>query len=364
MIFTTPVDIPAVTRLIDYSDHILCIGSCFAQNIAQRLSERFFRVSCNPWGTMYNPASIYQCLQTISSDGDLRFTADSHSAECESNVFDLRYSGGLWHSMSHHGDFSYADRQECERAVRESVENGRQAFAQATTVILTLGTAWVYTLDGRIVANCHKMPAKMFSRRMLSVDEAYRYLDDIIALCSNRHVIITVSPIRHLKDGLHGNQLSKATLLLAAERCMRAYADTETSCPNAAHKHSTMTTDEAEMTNHDAALKSCSPVVDYFPSYEILNDELRDYRFYADDMLHPSSVAVDYIGERFMSTYFSAPTRQESDRLWRYHRMLSHRPLHPDTTEAAAFAATLSHTYSTLAPHYPWLPEPDLTAMT
>ena len=169
--------------------------------------------------------------------------------------------------MAHHGSFSRPTETEAREAVRSSVETMQKAFAEANVVIVTFGTAWIYEMNGKVVGNCHKLPAEAFTRRRLSVDEIVETWRPILKRWSDKHWIFTVSPIRHVKDGLHENQLSKATLLLAVERLIG-----------------------------DTGL-TAKPV--YFDSFEILLDELRDYRFYADDLVHPSSMAVKYIWERF-----------------------------------------------------------------
>ena len=188
-------------------------------------------------------------------------------------------------------------------------------------MIITFGTAWVYEQDGVVVANCHKIPADRFTRRRLTVNEIVSAWQPIISANPDKHFIFTVSPIRHIKDGLHENQLSKATLLLAIAQL----ADNQ------------------------------SVSIDYFPSYEILLDELRDYRFYADDMLHPSSVAVNYIWERFVSAYMSAATQQEMHPLHQLYLDRHHTLLHPDSPASRIFLSRLEQNLTTLRSRYPWI---------
>ena len=192
--------------------------------------------------------------------------------------------------MAHHGAFSRPTKEETEAAVRESVERTQQALADATVVIITFGTAWVYEMNGKVVGNCHKLPEKCFTRRRLTVDEIVEAWRPVLEQYKDKHWIFTVSPIRHIKDGLHENQLSKATLLMAVE----------------------------QLANQSA----------YFPSYEIVLDELRDYRFYADDLVHPSALAVNYIWERFVETFCTPKTQNElilQHKKWKHNQ---HRPLH------------------------------------
>lgn len=273
----TTIDIKPFAWKIGYEDKILMLGSCFSDEIGEQMKQRYLTVTCNPFGTLYNPLSIAQAMQMT-------------------DVPELVEYDGLWHSMAHHGSFSRATREEAEQAVRTSVETMQQALAEASVIIVTFGTAWVYEMKEEVVANCHKMPENWFTRRRLGVEEIVAAWQPVIDAYPDKHWVFTVSPIRHVKDGLHENQLSKATLLMAVEH-LSAEGDLAT-----------------------------KPV--YFPSYEILLDELRDYRFYADDLVHPSSLAVNCIWERFVETFCSPQTRNRlivSHKQWKYEH---HRPLH------------------------------------
>ena len=201
----------------------------------------------------------------------------------------------------------------------------REALQQASVVIVTFGTAWVYEYNGEVVANCHKLPANRFVRRRLTVDEIVNMWQPILAAMPDKHWIFTVSPIRHVKDGLHENQVSKAILLQAVDRLTSIQS------------------------NSLMGSKS------YFPSYEIMLDELRDYRFYAEDMVHPSAVAVDYIWQRFVETYMTTGTQQEMRILHQLWRDRHHRLLHPDSPEAEQFAEHIKTRLQQLQPRYPWL---------
>lgn len=302
MNFTTPVHIAPSPWHIAYTDHILSLGSCFADNIAAKLAECYFQITANPFGTLYNPLSIAQALSL-------------------QDVPELVEWGGLYHSMYHHGAFSSPDRLQTGQNIRRSIDCLQRAFAEASVVIITFGTAWVYEQDGVVVANCHKIPADRFTHRRLSAEEIVSAWQPVLSAHSDKHFIFTVSPIRHIKDGLHENQLSKATLLLAV----------------------------AQLAENQ------SVSVDYFPSYEILIDELRDYRFYADDMLHPSSVAVNYIWERFVSTYMSAATQQEMHPLHQLYLDRHHTLLHPDSPASCIFLSRLEQNLTALRSRYPWI---------
>jgi len=305
----TIVDIAPSAWKIGYEDKILMLGSCFADEIGEQMTQRALQVTCNPFGTLYNPLSIAQALTMTEMPA-------------------LIQHEGLWHSMAHHGSFSRADRQEAELAVRNSIDTMQQALQEATVVIVTFGTVWVYEMNltaersnsetviqrsgltaegGHVVANCHKLPADRFTRRRLSVEEIVAAWKPLIARYPDKHWLFTVSPIRHIKDGLHENQLSKATLLQAVE-CLTGEAG-----PTAERSYS------------ETVLQ---PKAVYFPSYEIVLDELRDYRFYADDLVHPSSLAISYIWERFIDTFCTPQTRNEMTIQFKRWKQTQHRPLH------------------------------------
>ena len=276
----TIVDIEPATWKIGYEDQILMLGSCFADSVGEQMLQRGLHVTVNPFGTLYNPLSIAQALTMIETPELIEYE-------------------GLWHSMSHHGSFSRPTREEAEQAVRSSIETMQRALNEATVVIVTFGTAWVYEMNGEIVGNCHKLPESSFLRRRLSADEIVQTWQAIIAKYPDKHWLFTVSPIRHIKDGLHENQLSKATLLQAVEQLV------QNSYPSPATRR-------------------------YFPSYEIMLDELRDYRFYADDLVHPSSLAINYVWERFEETFCTPQTRNEMNIRLKQYKQTQHRPLHPD----------------------------------
>lgn len=306
----TSVDIAPSPKKIAYNDKILLLGSCFADNIGTKFGEYYFQTTVNPYGTLYNPASIAKAISGIGNG-----VSDIGIVE----------HNGLWHSLSHHGSFSRADKEDLVRACEQSRVQLREALQQASIMIITFGTAWVYEYEDKVVANCHKLPANRFVRRRMTVDEIVEIWQPILAAMPDKHWIFTVSPIRHVKDGLHENQISKAILLQAVDRLTAKQLD--------------------------------SPIggLSYFPSYEIMLDELRDYRFYAEDMVHPSQVAVDYIWQRFVDTYMTADTQNEMRTLHQLWRDRHHRFLHPDSPEAQQFAAHIKTRLQQLQPRYPWL---------
>ena len=281
----TIVDITPSKWKIGYEDKILMLGSCFSDEIGEQMAQRYLHVTCNPFGTLYNPLSIAQAL-TMTEQPEL--------VEHE----------GLWHSMAHHGSFSRADKSEAENVIRASIETMQQALKEATVVIVTFGTAWVYEMKDertkmkgeRIVGNCHKLPESCFTRRRLTVEEIVEAWKPILAQYPDKHWLFTVSPIRHIRDGLHENQLSKATLLQAVEQMVNG--------------------------------KWSNGKLHYFEAFEIMLDELRDYRFYADDLVHPSSLAVNYIWERFVDTFCTNGTRNQMQIEHKQWKFEHHRPLH------------------------------------
>ena len=306
MKFVTSVDIVPSIKKISYSDKILLLGSCFADNIGTKFGEYYFPTTVNPFGILYNPASIASAL---------------HTAQSPHHVSPIIHHNGLWHSFSHHGSFSCANKEQLLNACEQTRAQLREALQHATTVIITFGTAWVYEYEGQVVSNCHKIPANLFVRRRLTVDEIVSIWQPLLASMPDKHWIFTVSPIRHIKDGLHDNQLSKAVLLQSIEQLSQL------------------------------SIAHCS----YFPSYEIMLDELRDYRFYADDMLHPSPVAVEYIWQRFVDAYMTADTQNEMRTLHQLWRDRHHRFLHPESQEAQLFAQRTKKRLQDLQPRYPWI---------
>ena len=258
MQFRTEIEIPKAPWQIGYQDKIALLGSCFSDNIARKMREFYFQVTCNPTGTLYNPVSI-----------------------------------------AHHID---------------------EVAPKADVIIITFGTAWVYVdkATNGVVDNCQKRPASDFIRRRLMVDEIVELWQPIISHYADKRFIFTVSPIRHIKDGLHENNLSKAILHMAVEQL--AQKDTL-----------------------------------YFPAYEIVMDELRDYRFYSDDMLHPSPVAIAYIWQKFVNAFMSAETQKEMQELSALWLNRNHRSLHPGSAEDEAFKKRTEEQLHALQIKYPWL---------
>lgn len=307
----TSVDIAPSEKKIGYDDKILLLGSCFADNIGAKFGEHYFQTTVNPFGTLYNPASIRRSIDLSLSRNNKRY---------------MLQHNGLWHSMMHHGTFSHPDKDMLIARCEESQTLLRTALRDATTIIVTFGTSWVYKMDGMVVANCHKMPAERFNRYRMSASEIIDSWFPLLDQIPNKHWIFTVSPIRHIKDGLHANHLSKANLLQAIDVLIVRAKDLN---PTSTYS--------------------------YFPSYEIMLDELRDYRFYAEDMVHPSQVAVDYIWQRFVDTYMTTDTQGEMRTLHQLWLDRHHTLLHPTSEEAMRFRQHIEKRTMALKAIYPWI---------
>lgn len=314
MLFRTEVKPAPMTGAISHDSRIMMFGSCFSDNIASQLKKRLFNVCSNPFGTMFNPASIARTLQRIATEKP--FTAD-----------DIFQSGSLFRCYDCHSSFCRASENEMLCTLNSSLEESYGYLSRASDIFLTFGTAWIFELrdTGQIVANCHKQRPETFTRRMMDVDETEscikESIESIRAIAPAANVYLTVSPVRHLADGAHGNSLSKATLLLAADRVA--------SSGNAI----------------------------YFPSYEMLIDDLRDYRFYAPDLCHPSEFAVDYIYERFSETFFTLQTIQEASQCEKLFKRLSHRFLTSDAEAIEAFNKSTLQLRDSLLQQYPEINE-------
>ena len=298
---------------ISHTDQVLCIGSCFAEQMGSRLERLKFPTLVNPFGIVFNPVSIGSSLERLMTDGPIAET-------------DLVQNQGLWHSFEHHGRFSHPDKTVALSSINDSLSTAKAFLENTTRLVVTLGTAHVFTLKkmGEVVANCHKLPAAEFERRRLSVAEVVDSLLPIFEKLKTQlpglEIIVTVSPVRHLRDGLSENQRSKATLLLALDEiCQRL------------------------------------PYAHYFPAYEILLDDLRDYRFYAEDLAHPSQPATDYIWEYFSQAFFDEKTKSLNSRIERLLSALAHRPFHPQSIEHQNFMKKEMETVQQMAAEFPAL---------
>ena len=309
----TPTDILPLQPRLAHSHRLMVIGSCFATHIGGRLSQMKWQAEVNPFGVLYNPQSIAQALTMLASRCAL--------TEEELTLF----PNEGWSTWMHHSTFSCLERSEALALINARMEQASQMLLNADTLIITFGTAWVYRLreTGQTVGNCHKMPERLFIRQRLSVDEIIEeyaaLLERLWSANPKLRIIFTISPVRHLKDTLHGNQLSKSTLLLAVDALCQRFPE-----------------------------KSY-----YFPAYEIVIDELRDYRFYADDMAHPSPQAVEYVWERFVEHCTDAEAQRFMAQWAKVTKALEHRPFRPDSPQYRSFVAQTLNTINELKDQYP-----------
>ena len=303
MEFFTKVTAPKASFKIDYTKNLAFFGSCFADNISAQFAARKFNVLANPFGTVYNPVSMARQIHRIV-EGKLfgnedvfqgsRVTTDAPSP---------------WHCWDAHGSLSASTREECIANLNAAATRTREFLQKADTVFITLGTAFVYFLksSGDAVANCHRQDPSLFDRRMITVEEATQAIENIVQdlrmICADTRIVFTVSPLRHMADGAHENSLSKSTLQLAINKFLTEIAT--------------------------SPLAPRNDIAEYFPSYEIVMDELRDYRFYADDMIHLSKTAEDYIFERMAETFCDERTRRDIAAVEKFMKMAKHRIVSP-----------------------------------
>lgn len=313
MKFRTEIKIGRSGLQLGIDRPVALVGSCFADNIGERMRRCLWNAQ-NPTGVLFNPLSIAKNLEMILLQGDSDSSFKESLFECN----------GIWHSWlfdsSISGSAEYIDGK-----YRQLMKDFPELIRQGGTLIVTFGTAWCYYLNLRtdyVVANCHKQPASMFTRRMASVEEIAEKWRLLLGRLKKNYpdlnVIFTVSPVRHVRDGLHGNQLSKATLLLAIDRLCQEY-------------------------------DFCS----YFPAYEILNDDLRDYRFYADDLCHPSETAVEYIWEKFIECYIRAEQQRALIEGEKITKRLHHRAIISGSDEAKEFANETQRLYREFSERHP-----------
>ncbi|MDD5963277.1 MAG: GSCFA domain-containing protein [bacterium] len=285
------IEIEPLRRRIGKQEGILLLGSCFADEMGERLAAAGYKVMANPFGTLYNPVSIAQAMQIIGAETFTPLTKEdtelfTYGIGCK------RYGSYLFNTKA-----SRESPEEFLSYANSTIKAARHFFKDSATIIVTLGTAWVYKHIGKqmIVANCHKVPAKEFSRYRLSIDETLAALKEITAFPGKQY-IFTVSPIRHLADGEHGNQLSKATLLLATDALI-SQAAAQASPAELQPSPVALQVPQAAQPSQAAGRETTA--IYYFPAYEIVMDELRDFRHYAEDTVHPSAETAEYIFSRF-----------------------------------------------------------------
>jgi hypothetical protein len=312
MQFRIQIPIPKSNHVIDYNSRIVSLGSCFAENMGEKLGYFKFRNTVNPFGIIFNPVSIEKLLSRAINQ--VEFT--------EADIF---FHNERWHCFEVHSDVSHANKEVCLAILNEMLQHLHDQLAAATHIILTYGTSWVYRHKASqlVVANCHKVPQVQFDKEILSIDTIAKSIQNTIATIRkvnpNGLVLFTVSPVRHSKDGFVENQRSKAHLISAIHQILNLESQ---------------------------ALK-------YFPSYEIMMDELRDYRFYAEDMLHPSAIAIDYIWERFTETWISESVYAVMEEVNSIQKGLLHKPFHPDSESHKHFSKKLHDKMERLQQQFP-----------
>lgn len=313
--FFTEVKIDEMEWRISYRDKLMMMGSCFSEYIGEKFRQVKFQVDLNPFGVIYNPLSVAKSLRRLL-------------VERPYNGEDLFKHQGIWGSFDHHTRFSATSSEEALAKMNFRLEQSRAFLKEATYLFITFGTAWVYELraTGEVVSNCHKFPASDFKRFRLTPGEIVDVYRDLLSALWNFNpglkIIFTVSPIRHWKDGANGNQLSKSVLLLAADRLITGYGP-----------------------------EHCA----YFPSYEIVMDELRDYRFYAPDLLHLNQTAIDHIWEKVGKALIDDDSLRLSGSIMKIVKAKMHRPFNPDSDAYKYFLLNNLNEINELTINFPYI---------
>ncbi|MGB7392858.1 MAG: GSCFA domain-containing protein [Pricia sp.] len=330
----TQIPLDQAANQIGYDNQLLLLGSCFVENMGKKLEYFKFRQLRNPFGILFHPLAIEQLVS-----GAVREEFYSES--------DIFQHDGLWHCFDAHSELSDPSSENLLASLNDGLKATRKQISKASHIIITLGTAWVYKhLDsGGIVANCHKVPQKEFSKELLPIAEIAASLRRSIQLMQsvnpNVLIIFTLSPVHHLKDGFIQNQRSKAHLISAVHQVMQ---DLGTSSDRA-----------ADQTNSELTEPKTNGLPVYFPSYEIIMDELRDYRFYERDMLHPNQLAIDYIWEKFRHVWISKDAQPTMEKVEEIRKGLRHLPFHPESEQHLTFRKSLETKIFNLKAQYPFM---------
>lgn len=299
-------------NLIEYNSKILLLGSCFSENIGDKLNYYKFQTSVNPFGIFFHPKAIEHFVLKVTQKTEFTFE-------------DLIFQNERWHCFDAHSNLSNSDKKEILNNLNSTIITTNNYLQKTSHIIITLGTSWVYKFikTEQIVANCHKIPQNRFKKELLSVNEIYKSLENIILLLKSinkdLHIVFTVSPIRHLKDGFIENTRSKAHLISGIHQALE-------------HKNTS-----------------------YFPSYEIMMDELRDYRFYSEDMIHPNKTAINYIWEQFVACWFSEESKNTMQEIETIQKGISHRPFNKSSNQHEQFLKNLEIKKSKLLEKFPFL---------
>lgn len=323
MNFRTNIQLREECNQIDYHSKLLLIGSCFSENISNKLSYFKFQTYSNPFGILFNPIAIEKLISN----------AIHLKKYTEKDIFQLNER---WHCFDAHSDLSAIHKEDLLHNLNSAVELMHQQLRSASHIIITLGTSWVYKNieTDTVVGNCHKIPQKKFLKELLSIEEVLTSLQNITSLIKNvnptSNIIFTVSPVRHIKDGFVENMQSKAHLISAIHQLIEISKQGfyGTSTP---------------LSNHFQPSK-----LSYFPSYEIMMDDLRDYRFYANDMVHPNETAVNYIWEQFQHVWLSKETQPIMKEVDSIQKGLTHRPFNPTSEQHQQFLNSLQNKITSL----------------
>lgn len=314
MNFRTEIPIQKSDFPINYHSKLLFLGSCFAENIGKKFRYYKFQSTINPFGIIFNPVSLEKLIKRV----------------VDKNYFtekDIFFHNDLWHCFEIHSELSNSNKEEFLDNLNAIIKSTNRQINDLTHCFITLGTSWVYrnNQSNEIVANCHKVPQKEFTKVLLSTKQIEESLQNIVSLIHslnpNVKFVFTVSPVRHIKDGFIENNVSKANLISSVNTIVKQNSN----CSN------------------------------YFPSYEIVMDELRDYRFYNEDMLHPNQQAIDYIWEKFSFSFFSNDTIKVAKEIESIQKGLSHRPFNPNTDEHQKFLMHLESKIKELNKKYDFL---------
>jgi lysophospholipase L1-like esterase len=300
-------------NLIDYQSKILMLGSCFSENIGDKLKYFKFQATQNPFGILFHPKAIENLITNAINEKE--YLDD-----------DLIFQNEIWHSFDAHSSLSSSNKNELLVSLNSTILATNKKLKTASHIIITLGTSWVYRFieTDTVVANCHKIPQKKFLKELLTVDEITESLEAIIVLLKSVNkdinIIFTVSPVRHLKDGFIENTQSNSHLITAIHQVINARNNTY-----------------------------------YFPSYEIMMDELRDYRFYAEDMIHPNKTAINYIWEKFIETWLSDETAATMKEIDVIQKGILHRPFQEKTTQHQQFLKNLENKKEKIQQQFPFI---------
>lgn len=310
MDFRLELDIKKSAALISYKDKILLCGSCFTENIGQKLDYHKFKTLQNPNGILFNPVSITKSVTSYIDNK--QYTAD-----------ELFYFNDIWQSWEHHSRFSNVDKADSLKMINDSQSTAHEFLKEADWIMLTLGSAFVYELENKnVVANCHKIPTDKFSKRLLSVEEVLSTLDNLMhrlfLFNPKLKIIFTVSPVRHLRDGFVENNRSKSILIQAVHQLIEKFDK-----------------------------------LFYFPAYELVIDDLRDYRFYADDMVHPNYAATNYVWDKFVNAFVDEQTIELMEKVNEIQRAKNHKAFNPSSEQHKKFLKSYQQKTEQLQKQYP-----------